>query len=129
MKLLTDNIDKLHAMAELLIKCETIYTEEVNDIMNGVSNDEIIKKLEERQKAEEEELKKEKQMQEEAEKKRLEEIKSRAFEAMKQSGIIVEEMPKNQPQTEQKPQAEQVADKNNNTGDSDKNDGDNNQNE
>ena len=91
-KLLTDNIDKLHAMAELLIKCETIYTEEVNDIMNGVPNDEIVKKLEERLKAEEEELKKEKQMQEEAEKKRLEEIKSRAIEAMKESGIVFDDI-------------------------------------
>ena len=90
-ELLKNNIDKLHAMSELLIKCETIYTEEVNDVMNGVPNDEIIKKLEEREKEEQEELKKEKEMQEQAEKQKLEEIKSRAFEAMKQSGIIVDE--------------------------------------
>jgi len=116
-KLLTDNIDKLHAMAELLIKCETIYTEEVNDIMNGVPNDEIIKKLEEREKAEEEELKKEKQMQEEAEKQRLEEIKSKAFEAMKQSGIIAEDEPKNQPQSEQSDTEDQKENSDNQSGD------------
>lgn len=116
-KLLTDNIDKLHAMAELLIKCETIYTEEVNDIMNGVPNDEIIKKLEEREKAEEEELKKEKQMQEEAEKQRLEEIKSKAFEAMKQSGIIAEDEPKNQPQSEQSDTENRTENSDNQSGD------------
>ena len=108
-KLLTDNIDKLHAMAELLIKCETIYTEEVNDIMNGVPNEEIIKKLEERERAEEEELKKEKEMQENAEKQRLEEIKAKAFEAMKQSGIIVEEQPKTEPQATEVSKAEKPA--------------------
>lgn len=101
-KLLTDNIDKLHAMAELLIKCETIYTEEVNDIMNGVPNDEIIKKLEERERAEAEELKKEKELQEKAEKERLEQIKAKAYKAMKESGIIADDQPKPEPKAEEK---------------------------
>lgn len=34
-KLLKDNIDKLHLMAEALIKYETIDTEQINDIMDG----------------------------------------------------------------------------------------------
>jgi len=65
----------------------------------------------------EEELKKEKQMQEEAEKQRLEEIKSKAFEAMKQSGIIAEDEPKNQPQSEQSDTEDQKENSDNQSGD------------
>src|SRR5574344_573649 len=61
-KLLTQNIDKLHAMADLLLKCETIYTEEVNAVMSGVSNDQIIAKLKDKEDAEKEELEKEKEL-------------------------------------------------------------------
>ena len=105
-KLLKENIDKLHAMAELLIKCETIYTEEVNDIMNGVPNDEIIKKLEEKARAEQEELQKEKELKEQEEKQKLEEIKLRAFQAMKESGIIEDENINNEPDKQDKDQKE-----------------------
>lgn len=34
-QILTDNMDKLHLMAEALIKYETIDTDQINDIMNG----------------------------------------------------------------------------------------------
>jgi cell division protease FtsH len=34
-QLLRDNLDKLHAMAEALIKYETIDSEQINDIMAG----------------------------------------------------------------------------------------------
>ena len=101
-ELLTNNIDKLHAMAELLLKCETIYTDEVNAVMSGVPNDEIIKNLEKKKEDEKQELAKEKEMEQKAKQQKIDDLKSRAFEAMKQSGIVeTEEKP-----TQDKPQDE-----------------------
>ena len=87
-KLLTENLDKLHAMAELLLKVETIYNEEVNKVMQGVPNEEIIAALKDKEEAEQEELARERELKIQQEKQRIEELKSRALEAMKQSGMI-----------------------------------------
>ena len=87
-KLLTENLDKLHAMAELLLKVETIYNEEVNKVMQGVSNEEIIAALKDKEEAEQEELARERELKVQQEKQKIEELKNRAFEAMKQSGMI-----------------------------------------
>ncbi|HAJ77514.1 MAG TPA: zinc metalloprotease, partial [Clostridiales bacterium] len=89
-KLLTDNLDKLHAMAELLLKVETIYNEEVNKVMEGVSNEEIIAALKDKEEAEQAELARERELKVQEEKQRIEELKNRAYEAMKQSGMIDE---------------------------------------
>ena len=91
-KLLSENIDKLHAMAELLLKCETIYTEEVNKIMQGVSNDEIMADLKKKEDLEREELKREQELKIEEEKKRIEDLKNRTYEAMRQSGLIYDDL-------------------------------------
>ena len=94
--LLTQNIEKLHAMAELLLKCETIYTEEVNKIMQGVSNDEIMAELKQKEDAEREELERERELKVQEDKKRVEELKNRAFQAMKQNGILADDMAQNE---------------------------------
>ena len=91
-KLLTENLDKLHAMSELLLKCETIYTEEVNKIMQGVSNDEIMADLKKKEDAEREELERERELKVQEDKKKVEELKNRAFEAMKQNGMLKEDV-------------------------------------
>lgn len=90
-KLLTENIDKLHAMAKLLLERETIYSEEVDKIMSGVPNEEIVKDLTAKENAEKEKLDEEKRLQQQDEKKRIEDIKNRAFEAMRKHGMIDEE--------------------------------------
>jgi cell division protease FtsH len=87
-KLLNDNIDKLHAMAELLLKVETIYNEEVNKVMQGVSNEEIIASLKDKEEAEQEELAKERELKLQQDKQKIEELKNRAFEAMRESGML-----------------------------------------
>ena len=117
-KLLTENIDKLHAMAELLLKCETIYTEEVNKIMAGVSNDEIMAVLKEKEEAEREELEKERQLKIEEEKQKVEDLKNRAFAAMRENGVLGEEdedddddLPNEDAQKEPKEEPEKVEDK------------------
>ncbi len=90
-ELLTQNMDKLEAMATLLLEVETIYTDEVNMIMEGKPNAEIIQILKQRDEEEQKELERERQLKIEEDKKRIESLKNRAFEAMKQNGIIVED--------------------------------------
>ena len=89
-KLITENIDKLHSMADLLLKVETIYTEEINMIMEGKPNEEIIKVLKAKEEAEQAELERERQLKIEEEKKKVEDLKNRAFEAMRQNGFLDE---------------------------------------
>lgn len=118
-KLLTENIDKLHAMAKLLLERETIYSEEVDKIMSGVPNEEIVKDLTAKEIAEKEKLDEEKRLQQQDEKKRIEEIKNRAFEAMRKHGMIDEESSASKPlpkqeeskQSATKPDEENVSEK------------------
>ena len=102
-KLLTENLDKLDAMADLLLKCETIYTEEVNKIMQGVSNDEIMADLKKKEDAEREELERERELKVQEEKKKLEELKNKAFQAMKENGMLSEEELNADKKPEEKP--------------------------
>ena len=90
-KLLTENMGKLHAMAELLLQVETIYNEEVNKVMQGVSNEEIVAALKDKEEAEQQELEAERKLKEEQDRQRVEELKNRAFEAMKQTGFMTED--------------------------------------
>lgn len=112
-KLLTQNIDKLHAMADLLLKCETIYTEEVNAVMKGTPNDQIIAEIKDKEKAEKDELDKEKELKAQQDSQKVEELKKRAFDAMRQSGILDEnaDIQSKQP-AEEKPAQKQDTDKN-----------------
>lgn len=87
-RLLTENIDKLHAMANLLLERETIYGEEVDKIMAGVPNEEIVADLEEKENAEKEKLEAEKKLKKEEDQRKIEELKNRAFEVMRQNGVL-----------------------------------------
>ena len=90
-KLITENMDKLHAMADLLLKVETIYTEEIDMIMAGKPNEEIVEVLKAKEEAEQQELERERQLKEQEDKQKVDELKKRAFEAMKQNGLIDED--------------------------------------
>ena len=109
-KLLTDNLDKLKAMAELLLECETIYTEEVNMIMEGKPTEEIMAVLKQKEDAEREELEKEKELKKTQEKEKVEELKRRTFEAMRQNGILVDEdlIQEKEPASKEEKPAEEV---------------------
>lgn len=87
-KLLAENKDKLDAMAELLLKKETIYQDEVDALMSGKSVRSIILKMDKREKTEKKEIEKEKEIKKQREEKRLQELKERAFNALKKEGII-----------------------------------------
>ena len=87
-RLLTENIDKLHAMANLLLERETIYGEEVDKIMAGVPNEEIVADLEAKENAEKEKLEAEKKLKKEEDQRKIEELKNRAFEVMRQNGVL-----------------------------------------
>lgn len=87
-KILTDNIDKLHALAGLLLKEETVFQDEVDDIMAGKSIEAIVKKMRRRENKENKMLEKEKQEKKSSEEQKLNELKEKAFNALKKEGII-----------------------------------------
>lgn len=87
-QILEENLDKLHAMAELLLIRETIFSEEVDQIMNNVPVKDIIKETEKKEKKERKMLEKEKIKKQEEENKRVEELKQKAFVALKKEDLI-----------------------------------------
>ena len=99
-KLLTENIDKLHAMANLLLQRETIYSEEVDKIMAGVSNEDIITEMKAKEDAEKEKLDKEKQIKVDEDRKKIEELKNRAFAVMRENGVLDEDVQSSKIQAE-----------------------------
>ncbi len=90
-KILTQNKEKLDEMAKLLLDRETIYTDEVNMIMEGKSADDIVKIMEKRDKAQKEKENKLKEQQQEQ--KMLEQYRNNIEEGKRlmQNGIITEE--------------------------------------
>ena len=90
-EILTQNIDKLHALASLLLKEETVFQSEVDDIMQGKSVESIIKKMRRRESKENKLLQKEKEEKKEAEEKQFKELKEKALNALKKEGVIPDE--------------------------------------
>ena len=90
LKVLKDNIDKLHIMARVLLEKETIYTAEVDMIMDGKSFDEVIAYINEKAEAQrkvEEEARKEREKQAEL---ALQELKEKAQRALYEAGVVSE---------------------------------------
>lgn len=87
-KLLEENIDKLHSLAALLLKEDTVFQEEVDDIMQGKAIESIVKKMRRRENKEQKLLNKEKEERKNIEEQQLRELKERAFNALKKEGII-----------------------------------------
>lgn len=87
-QILTDNIDKLHALAGLLLKEETVFQDEVDDVMQGKSIENIVKKMRRRENKENKLLEKEKQEKKAVEDQKVRELKEKAFNALKKEGII-----------------------------------------
>lgn len=90
-KMLESKRDLLERMTELLLAEETIYSEEVDDLIAGKSSKEIINRLhekEQKRKEKEEQIRKE---QEYVVRERLQAIKLSTAEALKQDGMLSEE--------------------------------------
>ena len=90
-KLLSDNIDLLNEMAELLLTRETINKEEVDMLADGKSAKEIAELMEERDRAQREKEEKFRREKAEEERKKLFEKKIAEGEKLLQGGVITQE--------------------------------------
>jgi len=86
--LLTSKRHLLDSMSDLLLKEETIYAEEVDDLIAGKSSDEIVNRLHEKEKKRKEKedvIRKEQELVKQAQ---MQELKIKAAEALKDAGVI-----------------------------------------
>ncbi len=90
-KILSDNLDILNEMATLLLERETIYTDEVNMIMEGKKASEVAKAMEKKEKSQKEKERKLREKQ--AMEKQLNDYKMKVEEGKKllENGIITAE--------------------------------------
>ena len=89
-KILKENWDKVEALANLLLQKNVAYKEELDAIMQGKSVKQIIINMNRRENKKKRQQQKEREEKMLQEKTRLEEIKKRTLEALKQEGLIVE---------------------------------------
>jgi len=89
-KILKENWDKVEALANLLLQKNVAYKEELDAIMQGKSVKQIIINMNRRENKKKRQQQKEREEKMLQEKHRLEEIKKRTLEALKQEGLIVE---------------------------------------
>ena len=100
-KILKDNWDKVSALAELLLKKNVAYKEELDAIMEGKSVKQIIINMNRRENRKKKQQEKERQEKIMLEQKRIEEIKNKTLQALKQEGLIVESPLKHEKTTKQ----------------------------
>mgnify|MGYP002520816762 FL=1 len=89
-KILTENWDKVESLASLLLQKNVAYKEELDAIMEGKSVKQIIINMNRRENRKKKQQQKEREEIKLQEQKRLEEIKNRTLEVLKQEGLIVE---------------------------------------
>jgi len=86
-QVLKDNIDKLHIMAQILLEKETIYTEQVEAIMNGASVEDVVNDMNEKERIAKEKEEEERKKQAEELERSLQELTLRAQQALN-GGIL-----------------------------------------
>ena len=94
-KILTENWDKVEALSSLLLQKNVAYKEELDAVMEGKSIKQIIQSMNRRENRKKKQQQKEREERNIQEQKRLEEIKQRTLEVLKQEGLIVENKIKN----------------------------------
>ena len=121
LKCLEENKDALENMAKLLIEKETIYTEEVDMVLNGENYKDIIKKIDKREKAKQRKEARKRKEAELQQAKRMQELKEQAAKALNKAGVLSEEElkliqsenrfeePKTKKQTSSTPKKEEVS--------------------
>lgn len=89
--ILKQNMNILHNMANLLLEKETIYSEEVDQIMNGADYKEVAKELDKREKTRKRKEAKKRKLAEIEKAKQLQELKIKAAEALSSAGVITKQ--------------------------------------
>ena len=89
--ILANNKSILDNMANLLLKEETIYSEEVNDIINGVDSETIVARLNAREQERKDKNERLKLEQEIVRQEQIQKVKERAAEALVAEGVISKE--------------------------------------
>lgn len=91
MDILSQNMTILHNMANLLLEKETIYSEEVDQIMAGADYKHVAKELEKREKTRKRKEAKKRKAAEIEKAKQLQELKIKAAEALSSAGVITKQ--------------------------------------
>ncbi len=91
LKCLEENRDALENMAKLLLEKETIYTEEVDMILNGENYKDIIKKIDKREKSKQRKEARKRKEAELQQARRMQELKEQAAKALNKAGVLSEE--------------------------------------
>ena len=94
-KILTNNLDLLHKMSELLLKKDTIYKQEVDMLIEGKSVEEIIIHMDKQEKVRQIKAEKGRKEKEEINRLRELEMKVKTSEVFLKHGIITEQEHKN----------------------------------
>ena len=90
-QVLKDNIDKLHTMAKILLEKETIYTEQVEAIMNGASVEDVVNAMNEKERITKEKEEEERKKQAEELERSLQELTLRAQQALN-GGVLPQQL-------------------------------------
>lgn len=110
-ELLTTHWEELTRLAELLLKKNVVYQDELKQILDGKSVKQIILSMNRKEARRKKQAEIEKQQKIENEQKRIEELKQKTIEALKQEGLFVETPIKEQPVQENAEKNEQKNDK------------------
>ena len=89
-KLLTEHWEELVKVAELLLKKNVIYREELNMILQGKTVKQVIDSMNRKEARRKKKAEKEKLEKQALEQKRIEELKQRTIEALKREGLYIE---------------------------------------
>ena len=90
-EILTKNHKVLENMARLLLEKETIYSEEVDQIMKGTDYKEVIKDIDRRDRNKKRKEAKKRKIVEQEKEKQLQELKLKAAEALSSAGVITKQ--------------------------------------
>lgn len=111
-ELLTTHWDELTKLAELLLKKNVVYQEELKQVLDGKSVKQIIISMNRKEARRKKQAELEKQQRIESEQKRIEELKQKTIEALKLEGLFVETPVKKEVPAENNAESEQNNDKN-----------------
>lgn len=111
-ELLTTHWEELTKLAELLLKKNVVYQEELKQVLDGKSVKQIIISMNRKEARRKKQAELEKQQKIENEQKRIEELKQKTIEALKLEGLFVETPVKKEVPAENNKESEQNNDNN-----------------
>lgn len=111
-ELLTTHWEELTRLAELLLKKNVVYQEELKQILDGKSVKQVVLSMNRKEARRKKQAELEKQQRIENEQKRIEELKQKTIEALKQEGLFVETPVKREISTQNETENKQIDNKN-----------------